>query len=201
MVRVICLDPATDCKAAWSGATVSIRRGFPPQPGQDSIHHREIRHTGHTLLWRTPDTAPSEPGDANLPSRLWKRQRWRRWRRRAVPHRGHLEPGGEDARRGDHRQHRAVRPDGDARTGHRCPCGRAGYERLGLLPVNRAMDGVEYRRQGGCSVVTLTKDPAEHENGPCFKGIKFPEKNRKIETARGGPILLALDALRPYDRG
>ena len=29
---------------------------------------------------------------------------------------------------------------------------------LGLLLANRMMDGVEYRRQGGCNVVTLTKD-------------------------------------------
>ena len=29
---------------------------------------------------------------------------------------------------------------------------------LGMLLVNRMMDGVEYRRRGGCNVVTLTKD-------------------------------------------
>ena len=29
---------------------------------------------------------------------------------------------------------------------------------LGLLLVNRTMDGVEYRRRSGCNVVTLTKD-------------------------------------------
>ncbi len=31
---------------------------------------------------------------------------------------------------------------------------------LGMLLVNRTMDGVEYRRRGGCNVVTLTKDAA-----------------------------------------
>ena len=29
---------------------------------------------------------------------------------------------------------------------------------LGMLLVNRTMDGVEYRRRGGCNVVVLTKD-------------------------------------------
>ncbi|MCY4237155.1 MAG: ATP-binding protein [Rhodospirillaceae bacterium] len=36
-------------------------------------------------------------------------------------------------------------------------------EGLGLLLVNRTMDGVEYRRRGGCNVVTLTKNMAGEE--------------------------------------
>ena len=36
---------------------------------------------------------------------------------------------------------------------------------LGLLLVNRTMDGVEYRRRGGCNVVTLTKDTAGMAGG------------------------------------
>ena len=35
---------------------------------------------------------------------------------------------------------------------------------LGLLLVNRTMDGVEYRRRGGCNVVTLTKNAAGQES-------------------------------------
>ena len=31
-------------------------------------------------------------------------------------------------------------------------------DRLGLLLVNRTMDGVEYQRRSGCNIVTLTKD-------------------------------------------
>ena len=47
-------------------------------------------------------------------------------------------------------------PDLDA------PMGGDGREMdgLGMLLVNRTMDGVEYRRRGGCNVVTLTKDAA-----------------------------------------
>ena len=37
-------------------------------------------------------------------------------------------------------------------------------EGLGMLLVNRTMDGVEYRRRDGCNVVTLTKD-AGREDG------------------------------------
>ena len=45
-------------------------------------------------------------------------------------------------------------PDLDA------PTGGDGREMdgLGMLLVNRTMDGVEYRRRDGCNVVTLTKD-------------------------------------------
>ena len=35
---------------------------------------------------------------------------------------------------------------------------------LGMLLVNRTMDGVEYRRQDGCNVVTLTKNAAEQDS-------------------------------------
>lgn len=42
--------------------------------------------------------------------------------------------------------------------------GGPGMDGLGLLLVNRTMDGVEYRRRGGCNVVTLTKNTAGQES-------------------------------------
>ena len=48
-------------------------------------------------------------------------------------------------------------PDIDAPMDGRETDGRE-MDGLGLLLVNRTMDGVEYRRQSGCNVVTLTKD-------------------------------------------
>ena len=42
-------------------------------------------------------------------------------------------------------------PDLDA------PMGGREMDGLGMLLVNRTMDGVEYRRRDGCNVVTLTK--------------------------------------------